>query len=311
MGEEQDNADPRAAMGSLGGGLWSPLPSPIHAMPLGLQPQPTPPPFPSPCSAAGPGPAPPWSTPRQANLPLTPSLAAQVTFPKAAQATAQKPTAAPSALPHSASLRLSFPICESGLMVSTAGGHELQGEVHAQQWGAARLYPQTGDGPGAARPGAGGHRAGALEAGRGGPWRRPRRRRPPSKSILPSPSVSAAWIMASASSSVSGAAGPMLGTVDRMYLAGWAWVRAGAVALWLVGVQGARSPLCGWGDRPSWRRVPSGLGLVLSLWPGPPGPAPRKGPLEWGTGSAGVGTVTWTRHGAQGSAPPSPAAAVT
>lgn len=249
--------------------------------------------------------------PCQANLPLTPSLAAQVTFPKAAQATAQKPTAAPSALPHSASLRLSFPICESGLMVSTAGGHELQGEVHAQQWGAARLYPQTGDGPGAARPGAGGHRAGALEAGRGGPWRRPRQRHPPSKSILPSPSVSAAWIMASASSSVSGAAGPMLGTVDRMYLAGWAWVRAGAVALWLVGLQGARSPLCGWGDRPSWRRVPSGLGLVLSLWPGPPGPAPRKGPLEWGTGSAGVGTVTWTRHGAQGSAPPSPAAAVT
>lgn len=51
---------------------------------------------------------------------------------------------------------------------------------------------------------------------------------PPSKSILPSPSVSAAWITASASSSVSGTMGPLLGMVDRMYLGpGWGWGGSG------------------------------------------------------------------------------------
>lgn len=102
---------------------------------------------------------------------------------------------------------------------------------------------------------------------------------PPSKSIRPSPSVSAAWIMASASSSVSGAVGPLLGMVDRTYLGqGGLGSELGACGR-CPGVHRVLTPhftglwaLCKAGRGPLG--VPGVLGWVCSRARAPPHPRP-------------------------------------
>lgn len=122
---------------------------------------------------------------------------------------------------------------------------------------------------------------------------------PPSKSILPSPSVSAAWIMASASSSVSGAVGPLLGMVDRMYLGpGVGSGQSRGVSGWCPMVCKVLTPHF------TGRETEALLERGLWAWPQccgpglfPAGPTSREaswGPLGGGRGtrsSAGVGVV--------------------
>lgn len=132
--------------------------------------------------------------------------------------------------------------------MATRGGCEFRGRGSTPGCGEpGQPHPETGAGRGANCPRT---RDREGQEGPEGPPTPRIRAAPPSKSILPSPSVSATWVTASASSSVRGAMDPALGMADRVYLgpgvgSGQSW---GSTWPAPDRLRGACSPRDSWGN---------------------------------------------------------------